>query len=230
MKDIFSDLKSLKPTPPTKEVEKNCGSIYNPRLSVIKYSTAGQKDIDIELKLLPFCGSSEDAIYKPQHNLCRKVKLNGKDITKNSYTTCNSVRDEPCPICDHTGVNLPIIHNFLVNVLILKDTQHPELEGKIMLYQCDVDISEFIYNAKDENPFDGKNGKILKINIASSPARPYHTNTMSWIEPIKIDDLDTILDACSDYETAVVQYVHTLDKIRTSFHFYCMDKNIQENV
>ena len=224
--DIFSDLKSLKPTP----------TIYNPRLKkVSKYSTAGQKDIDIELKLLPFHGGSEDdtihtSIYKSQHNLCRDIILNGKQITKTSFTTCNSVRDEPCPICEHTGVNLPIIHNFLLNVLILKDTQHPELEGKVMLYQCDLDVAEFIHNAKDENPFDVKNGKILKINIASSPARPYYTYTMSWIEPAKIDDIDTILDTCRDYETAMVQYVYTLDKIRTTFHYYCMDKNIQENV
>jgi len=209
------DLASLLSPKPVSNKNKD---IYNPRLywdrTQKNWVTIGE--IDIAVRLLPFKGASPYDettplfIYKPQHKF------------GSSYTTCNSARNEPCPICDSKNKKISEIRpSFIVNVLILKDTQHPELEGRVMLYQCEPDVMECIGSAIETcNPFDVEIGKTLTVNILPKSDKANHINTIKWIESTKIDDVDRVLNACYDFNEVMDKYVHTLDEISETYRIW----------
>jgi hypothetical protein len=84
-------------------------------------------------------------------------------------------------------------------VLVIEDEQHPELEGKILIYPFGFKIKEKIDNERNGENADGKkcnvfdpaNGKDFRLIIKQQGDWPgYDSSTFKTVSPLKIWDED----------------------------------------
>lgn len=189
--------------------QRNSDGIYRPSLEEAKDKRAGYKATFRFLKNLKKDGTlGMNAVEKHLHyiNLKNHQNLSG-------YYDCRKNIESDCPLCttywtlsksknaadQEKADKLKRNTKYYSYVLILEDENHPELEGKIMVFSYGYKIKEKIkaqydgeVDGKKCNVFDFANGKdfrlIIKENKTPEGTFPnYDSSQFLEISPIKIN-------------------------------------------
>ena len=188
-----------------REKENGAKSYIDDRFWTLDYDKTTKAGRAIIRPIGPAMGESDEYVTEYTHFIRRNNKI--------LSTVCPGTAGHKCPICDYyfskdkdnRDKQFARMTKYIMNILVVKDFQHPENDGKVFLYRCPVSIMQKIESAikdKDEmdmpkesiNVFDMWEG--ANINVVSKDKSGwlnYDASTVAQKSPIFEDVNNTAL-------------------------------------
>ena len=140
-----------------KETERENGkqSYSDDRFWTLDYDKNTKVGKAIIRPIGPSIGEEDEYVTEYTHFIRRNNKI--------LSVTCPTTEKHKCPICeyyfskdkDDRDNNFARNTKFIMNILVVKDFQHPENDGKVFLYKCPVSVMNKIREAlKDKDEMD----------------------------------------------------------------------------
>lgn len=141
----------------SKEAERESGkqSYNDERFWTLDYDKNTKVGKAIIRPIGPAMGEEDEYVTEYTHFIRRNNKI--------LSVKCPTTEKHKCPICeyyfskdkDSRDNNFARNTKFIMNILVVKDLQHPENDGKVFLYKCPVSVMNKIREAlKDKDEMD----------------------------------------------------------------------------
>ena len=187
----------------------------DPRL--FKLKRGDKKEVKMKIRLIPVLHETTPEEHSKffkltYHNNYRK--------TSSFITLCHGTYNEPCVACDlQKTVSFADMKNekigmnekYLVNFLMLENSQNPETEGKTFVTVLPKSIAKLVVNACDDededeikDAFDPENGYDLILILDDTGMKCWERSKLSnKSTPLADTDegIDGLLDGAYDLET-----------------------------